>query len=311
MLISESITKIRRLVNDDSSEVFEDSHILKLFGREQQRFCRETLCLIKAISLMAPPELDYAFNFAWEDGFLEGRRFSPFFNNSNYSCSQPFEQTEDYDLSGDEYTITSGVDLLSTDPQHPVPFFFPEDFYSPKGIIWDYKWVIQESFKDVDRYYLDGWNNRGNVVDFFCHAKGLRQKAFYLKNMPYEVQASGTDQASMVDAEILENVLYVFYVVVPERKQSVSNVIEVQENFVKYVEYKVASRLLKSDTEIRDEIKAKHYDLRFQIGVNLTKKVTGRLMSGMIHRFGEAGYSIGTKPSYPRLPDHYPKLGVR
>jgi len=53
MLISESITKIRRLINDDSSDVFSDSHILALFGRAQQGFCKETLCLIKAVSMMA------------------------------------------------------------------------------------------------------------------------------------------------------------------------------------------------------------------------------------------------------------------
>jgi len=364
-------------------------------------------------------------------------------------------------------------------------------------LFWNYKSVEQESFLGVDNYYIDGWEKRGDVVDFFSHAKGLRQKAFYLKGMPYASEQptnlllhsrelddlywtqqddpiltqneEGFDgQANMawtmqddsvslnrhilrifnigkddldyycgstyvkkdsdetrfpsiqillsigattyvgqcqintqtgevkeaygdsfafgsvdsgkwwkvwvtmkspgnvgggdnvlvsiyltpshastlghkgegttavgttifdfpflekgetsptlrnldnlVGQELSSDVIHLFYVSVPERADATSDLVELQDNFVKYLEYKVASRLLKSDTEIRDEIKAKHYEIRYSIGIKLVKKVIGNLMRGKVHQLGREGFGIGRKPPYPRLPDHYPKLGVR
>ena len=457
MLVSASVTKIRRLIRDENSKVFTaDTKLLNLFGRVQQEFAKDTRCMAKVVALLAPPHGDYAVTHQFEEGYLAGSSvFNPFFRNSTQSGSQPFELTEDYNLAADGTTVTCGADVERVDPQHPVPFFLPGDYYSPMAILWNYKWIEQKGFDSVDLYYLDGWHEKGNVVDVFAQVEALSKKAIVTKGIPYDVgemlgselfdnpsfesidanpfrgwdkttpgdgaisveetavhsgsrackissNSSGSSsrvyqtislesgksykfstrtrgdgttggrytvtdyisnaetgivgteysefsysfkctstaskivylvggnladavvyfdscsfkeilgsEVTAVDTSLAADLLHVIYHSVPERPTATTNTIEMQDPFVKYIEFRVASRLLKIMGPLKDPFKSMHLEQRYRIGVGLVKRMQAKLAAETLHQLGSEVYREGTKPALPRLPDHYPKMRLR
>lgn len=310
MLVSESITKIRRLVGDVNREVFPDQQIINIFAREEQVFCRDTGCVFDIYLLKAPPRLDYAACFAFEEAQLAGSRvFRPFYETHGTVATQPWELEESYEsVSSGDYTVTSGADLHSVDPENLVPFFFTPNTYSVKGMVWDNKEVVYKSFDFIDRGTVEGWLQVSDVVDYWTYAKALRKKAFYTKGIPTDEQSSGSDQESQIDKALLEDVFYVFATIVPNRVSANSDAITVQKPFVKYVEFAVAARLLESDTEKYSPELATHYRLRADIGKKLVKRITEKAVAERTRKFGRLGYGQYTRLGRPRLPDHYPRL---
>ncbi|GAF90775.1 unnamed protein product, partial [marine sediment metagenome] len=186
-LISESITKIRRLIKDPNSKVItSDTPILNLIGRVQQEFAKDSLCLSKVEELQAPSEIEFSVTHNWEEGFTGSSKVMiPFLRDGTYSSSQPFELAGSYDLPADGYTVTCGDDVMSVDPQHDLPLFPGADYYSPTALFWNYKSIAQKSYAKVDEQYNDGWHYRGTEVDFFSHAQGVRRKALVTRSIPY------------------------------------------------------------------------------------------------------------------------------
>ncbi len=476
MLVSESITKIRRLIRDENSAILtSDNQLLNQFGRVQQRFAIATGCLVKVVSLLAPPHTGYCVSHQWEEGYVSSKVWSPFYKKGAYASTQAFEHISGHDLAGDGYTVTAGADVERVDPQHPIPLFPPVDFYKPLGLFWDYKWVEQKGFDEIDRDYDDGWDHKNDVVDFFAQAEGLRQKALVTRGIPSTVNGetivavtelwpgvdlvsngknwtgatgatpptgwtnvaatpihtifdsgdgspydiclkfeldsgsnpgiyqtvtvvvgqtyrasislkcvapaytihkvgsffNGSDYSggvaylgtswksftyefvattnlvsflvtavtstpgkhilidevkleqvrafrtvtdinedTAIDTALDENLFHLVYEASPERPSETSGTVEVQDPFVKYIEFEVASRLLLSHNQLRDKMRGVHLNQRYQMGVSLVNKIVERVTAEKLYVLGSAPTARGGRPPRPRLPDHYPRLPV-
>lgn len=308
-IFSESITKVRRLVNDVGGSVFGDAYILALLGRAQQVFCRESMLIQRVVLLKAPPSIDHCVTHRWEEGLVSGRVMAPFFTDAVGSCSQPWEQESGYagDVTGG-VTSTNSVGIEYNVPQHILPLFAPDNLYAPIQLLWNYKVVEEKNYDWVRSYYLDAWKKSGDVVDFFAPAKEGRKKAFYLHGVPYSVQESGVDLARQEDEALLANVFYLFYHAVPDRPSAESDTIDLPNPFIKYAEFLTASWLFSDDTEKRSEIKSAHFEGRYKIGLGLASMVLSRIAQRIKMRLSGYQRGKGKKPPRPKLPDHYPKV---
>lgn len=314
-LFSESITKIRRLVKDPQSKIItSDTPILNLIGRVQQEFARDSLCLSKVEELQAPSEIAFSITHHWEEGFTGSAKVMiPFLKDGTYSSSQPFELAGGYNLPADGYTVTCGDDVMNVDPQHDLPLFPGVDYYSPIQLFWNYKAIAQKSYAKVDEQYNDGWHYKGTEVDFFSHAQGTRRKALVTRSIPYakpdDIETTGAQ--SLVGNTLRENMFILAYNVVPERPTATSDSFMVQEPFIKYIEYRVACRLLKSYYPLRNKEKALHLEFRYGVGVAIVKTVLSKQAIERSVRLGASERRRGSAPPAPRLPQHYPTLRVR
>lgn len=310
MLISAIETKVKRIVGDSALQLLDSDAFLSIFNNAQQRFARETRCLVQVVSLLAPPNIDYCITHNWEEGYVSGSVFNPFFHTATYAATQPFELSADHDLAGDGITVTSGVELLSDDPQHPVPFFFPEDCYAHLGIFWNYKMLEQISWDEIQHIDVDGWHKRGSQVDFFATLEGRNRRGFVTRSIPYDV-GSATNEATAIDTALVANVFYVIYYQIPPRAEATSESVTVPVPWAKYLEYFCLWRYFSMRTQYADPIMAQHFKQRYDIGVRLVKRMQRKLIVEKIRQLGGYGGKRGKKPPYPRLPDHYPKMRLR
>ena len=311
--VAQSITKVRRLIRDESSKVVtSDNPILNLIARVQQEFAKDTLCLAKVQELQAPPEVAFSITHLWEEGYVSSTKVMiPFLNDGTYASCHAFELAGSYNIAGDGYTVTCGDDVVSVDPQHPVPLFPAKDYYRPMALFWDYKAIEQKSFGSVDEFYDDGWHYRGTEVDFFSHVRGLRRKALVTRAIPYEKFSGVAIRSSLVGEALRADVFVLCYKSAPERVTATTDTLELNEPFQKYVEFRVASRLLKSYYQIRDVERAAHLEFRYKTGVQLVSSIISKQNSEGSRRLGGKSMRRGRKPPYPRLPQHYPSLRTR
>ena len=309
MLVSESITKVRRLIGDVEEDIFTDAQILTVFGRVQQDFCREVAVELGIILLKAPPHIDYTVMHRFEEGYCSGGIFLAGFEGETLNSTQPWELEAGYAQNSEGgNTITSGADVphIST-LQQPVPFYMPSNIYAIKSLLWDSKVVEQRSKERIDEEYNDGYYAIGDSIDFFDTHISSRNRAFYTRSIPTVYQTSGTNQASQIDEALLSDIFYVFCQLVPDRPTTVSDTIEVYEPFVKYIEYGVASRLYSADTEKYSELWSAHYDSRFRMGSKLCLNAVNKGYEMRVRRQGRLAMS-GLKPGRPRFPSHYPRV---
>lgn len=315
---AESIVRVRRLIRDESSRTIDtDTPIRKLLGRNQQKFARETSCLVLVKELVAPPEIELCHTHSWEEGAYPSYSysyFSPFVCDGTYSATKPFEISNDFDLAGREYLITCGDDASHIEPGHEVPLVVGPDYYKPRGLLWNYRNVEQRGYHIVDEFYDDGWAHQGTEVDFFCHGEGLHRKVLLVRALPYakpDDRYTVAQRDSMVDEELRENVFILIYVGIPNTPDDTSEEFGINEPFVKYVEYLTAARLLRTYYQIRDLERAAHFEFRYALGVKLVSNLISKLNARASRQLGGENFRAGRKPPYPRLPDHYPRLRLR
>jgi len=309
MLVSGSITKIRRLIGDVEEDIFTDAQILTVLGRVQQDFCREVAVELGIILLKAPPHIDYTITHGFEEGYCSGGVFLAGFEGATQNATQPWELEADYTQTSDGgNTVTGGADIPHVDNlQQPLPFYMPSDVYAVKSLLWNSKVVTQRSKERIDEEYSDGYYNVGDVVDFFDTHASARNRALYTRSIPTVYQESGTNQASQVSEELLSDVFYVFCQLVPHRPTVISDTIEVYEPFVKYIEFGVASRLYAADTEKHSELWSSHYESRYRMGGKLCLNAVNKGYEMRVRRQGRSmGFQL--KPGRPRFPSHYPRV---
>jgi len=309
MLVSESITKIRRLIGDVEEDIFTDAQILTVFGRVQQDFCREVAVEPGVILLKAPPHIDYTITHGFEEGYCSDGVFLAGFEGATQNATQPWELEASYTQTSDGgNTVTGGADVPHIDNlQQPLPFYMPSNVYAIKSLLWDSKVVEQRSKERIDEEYSDGFCKIGEVVDFFDTHISSRNRAFYTRSIPSVYQSSGTNQATQIDEELLSDVFYVFCQIVPERPTATTDTIEVYKPFVKYIEYGVASRLYAADTEKHSELWSSHYESRYRMGGKLCLNSVNKGYEMRVRRQGRLALS-GLKPGRPRFPSHYPNV---
>lgn len=116
------------------------------------------------------------------------------------------------------------------------------------------------------------------------------------------------DHATAIDYALEDNFYTVLYCAVPELPTMRRQSMEVQDIFLKYVEYGAIAKLLAYDTSIRDRIKSQHYRMRYMAAVRAMRRVWHKAYRDRVHML-TGGVARGDKrPPAPRFPDHYPEV---
>lgn len=307
--VATSITRIRRLIGDVNSQIFTDARIMRALGRAQQEWCRDTRLLVKNVLVGVPPRITACCTQQWEEAYAgTDKSFVPFFNDGTYAATQPWELDTAWDATGG-YTLTSGCEAAYQTPQHELPNFLPDDFYAMEALWYDYKYLAQKDEKWVRQHYLDAFRTTGDVVHWFAMMEETRKKAFITHSIP-TTEDSGTNHATLIDTALVDDAFTALYSAVPDLPTATSDSLEVQVPFEKYIEYKTAAKLLRSDTEIRDREKARHYDYRYAAAMAQAKRLKHLLFKNRLRGLGDAR-SGDLRPPPPRFPDHYPKVEFR
>lgn len=309
--VATRITRIRRLLNDVNEQEFTDAQIIATFAREEQKFARDSLHIVRVVTIAAPPHIEYCICFSWEEGYVDSLSvFSPFYRNATIeSCTQCWEPEEDFTQESEGgYTVTEGEALVHVSAEHPVPFILPDDFFKMVALVWDKKWVEEKTVDWVFDNEIDPFTDTGDVVDWFAIVREGAKKAFFSHSTPTTRNSSVVNEQSAIHATIFADAFYAFYFAVPDRVTADSETVGTYEPFQKYVDYAVAARLLRWDTKKKDFKKAAHFEVRRQIGLNLVRRVMKRLYDNKRFGFGKPAPAYQRRPPRPRLPDHYPKL---
>lgn len=312
--VSNSITRIRRLIGDVNSQVFTDARILRAFGRAQQEWCRDTQSLVKAVAIACPPHISASCTYQWEEAYADtDKSFVPFYNDGTYAATQPWELDTGMQATGG-YTMTDGGACAYETPQHMLPFFLPDDFYAMKGLWYDYKWVDQKPKGWVEEIEIDAFKSTGDVVDWWSMLEEARKKAFVTHSIPTTKSLTNEgydDLITMLDTGLLDDIFVALYSAVPELPDDTTDTIEVQRPFEKYVEYDAAAKLLRSDTLVRDRVKAEHYLGRYRLAVGQMRAFQHKMFRDRVRGLGGWSNEGDLRPPPPRFPDHYPKVEFR
>lgn len=213
------------------------------------------------------------------------------------------------------YSITSGFEAVQTpsDPINIVPFFLPHDFYKMRELLYDYKVIHEKDFRKLDYLIDDAGHRVGDVIYDYAQVEGLKNNAFVPDSVPDLDEDWKQDRDSAAEERLERYKFHAIYQQVPERIDYEYSEIQTYAPFVKYIEYKVASQLLRAETEKRNELRAAHYDARYAIGLSLVRMAGQRIKQDLTVqlRTYKGSHLRGKKPRHPRLPDHYPALRIR
>jgi hypothetical protein len=304
VLVSASITRIRKLIRDTGSSTFSDARLLRLYNLARRRFFRETLLSTKDADLPNPPDLDYGGSQLWEANHRAAGEFFwfPFIYEpvGPYACTQPWEATtlQDSD-SGDVaggYLATVPSDISEAELINVVPHPFPADFHDLIYMAWDSKNIYAKSKEWIMSYDRTSWmSKQSDGVLFYYLDEGAGQKQFVPYPRPTDIDTTSAK---------------VYYRVVPQDHTATTATETCPRPFIKYIEFLVASLALKAETERKDTQRSQLYGVRYAVGVRLVKTLKAGLRSGRTYRheaLGE-GYRWGPGRQRPRLPAGYPRI---
>ena len=343
MLLSESITKIRRLIRDTTSKVFSDTSIIRVWNETQKFFCTETGLLEGYTWLQVPPTTEYTYTFRWEKDFAGKPSTLLYDELHGYSFTQPWEASQLLNVTPNVVggtTITYGWEAYYDSPQNRIPHYFPENFSSLIFAGYDKQPVDIVFPEDIRSPHNNAWKTRTGSRPML-YIEDLTSNVFYLYpavidrwglsqlNSDYGVITydSDGDLTPTTDYGVItyipnddldsdygiviyyvpkDNTLYIHYKREPMTLSSSSQTIDLPNWAIKYVEFGVLSKLLSMETDLQDLVLAQHYNERFKIGIQETTKLISNMKSMQAIKLDGIGQSERYGRKLPDLPSNYP-----
>ena len=343
MLVSDSITRIRRVIRDTNSTVFSNDAIIRVWNETYKRFCAETGILQTYTVLPIPPFTLMTFTHRWEEDFSG----SP--SNVLHNFISPFTYTQPWEpavvLSLDDqpsggFTSTQGWESFYVTIQNRIPHYFPDDFieglfaaYDEKPIEWIFRKEIEEdntAFKTREGVYPSMYIENAESRIFYLYPKVTETYGGTDMSSDYGVlvyDSEGTLNPTSTNFGLLtfatnEDIdndfgiltyyqpeasnLYLIYKREPLTIDSLSQTIEVPKWCVKYIEFEVMARLLEMETDLFDLELSKHFRDMYKMGLEKVSKFLSRTKTLRTYKLAS---DVGWKRQQRRLadlPSHYP-----
>ena len=340
MLLSESITRIRRILRDRDGGVFSDSAIIRIWDKVQNRYAVETGILESFVDLPVPPTAYSTYTQGWESEFTSKPSTVIYNFLSPYSYTQPWEPVSDVGLSPQVtggVTCTQGWESFYDTVQNRVPHHFPDELSSLVFIAYDEKPIEAVHSKSVDEGNTAFKSRSGIYPYIYIDDSGSGEFYLYPRvdsvyslsdlssengemvyddsgtitfDSDYGVVVFSTEDTLSQDFGVVVNYqtepdsLHLIYKRFPNEVGASTDTIDLPRWSVVYVECGVLAELFKSNTDLFNKELATHFESRFVAGIQIGRFVSSkrRNMRKYILDGGRVG---GRMRAMADLPSHY------
>lgn len=342
MLVSESITRIRRTLRDRDGDVFTDTTIIRLWNKTLMKFCRETGILERQTHLPVPPMSHSTYTHRWEEEYTSRPSSLLYSFLSPFTYTQPWEPCSVVGTSPEPtggYTITQGWESHYVDTFSRVRHYFPDDYLSPIFIAYDEKpieWVFRRevaegntSFTTKAGDYPSIYIEDNESLVFYLYPKvtanyGCQDLVGDYGVLIYDDSSTITldsdygviiftedDDISgnygvTVRYQTPEDAIYLVYQVKPLEIADDGQTIEVPKWSVKYIEAGVLSLLFKMESDLQSLPLSEHFEGRYEAGVKITEHFKSKQRTMRGYKFRGPQYKQGQRRKLADLPSHYP-----
>lgn len=321
---TEQLTRIRRWVRDPNGDIFTDPFLLRIYNDEHQQIFSMLGTVMDVKVIRTHPEFQGSYTQDWEwkfSGYSYGDVYQVGLlddaSETVYLNVWEAEQLKAYGATsyeqGDVYTQPWEAWAVSA-AWFPPPIPMPENFASAVYVSYDRDRVDPESKREIIRNDDMTWKTRagGDVWSYWRDSKVNNWIRVYpIPTLTWQdtAYASGDpDEAEYGENTVdVDNNLLVVYTTDPDEILGGSNESTLPPYFHKYVEYGVAERALRANTDGRIESLADYWGLRKKAGYEVIKKWKRLKMSDRNIQFKTQNGDYGRqRQRFPRLPSTYP-----
>ena len=318
---SEQLTRIRRLIRDPEGLIWSEGMLLRIFNDEQNDLLNQMPIVQNVQALQIPPEFaeSYTFDHEWSmAGPGEVYRFTYFYDADNYAYTAVWEleHLKGYSAttSAEGTTYTHPWEAWLCDMAEPAPIPLPSDFHAMIALYWDKQPVDPSTKNEVMDEGGTCWRTEGGTPEYYWRDEEANNW-IYLFPMPEA--AWGTDdnqddpdvaEYAVTTTAIDDNLMAIY------EQESLALAEYTDESVLptwmqKYIEYGVAARAFRANTDGQITSLADYWDLRKlatieAIKLYRLKRIKDRTLC-MATQDSSGGGRVGRRP---RLPSTYPAL---
>ena len=345
MLVSESVTRIRRLIRDTNSSVFSDSSIISVFNETQMQVALRTAIFERVVNLAVPAIALFTYTHRWEEDYV-ARPSTLLYNfMASYTYTQPFEPLVDAGIvptvTGG-YTGTQQFEVLYATLQNRMRHYFPDDFVELLYAAYDnapIDCIYRENVGSIDSAFktLAGVKPSIYVEDkesntFFLYPRvqvnGITEIDSDYGEIAYDdasnnslnpstdygvivfgtVEDMDSSYGVITRAQVSADALQIVYRYTPVEVSSLTQTLEWPDWVVKYIECRVISRLLVMETDLFNKDMSQMFHNLYAAGLEIVKGYKSKQNSVRRYKMDSTGMHPRRSRKLADLPSHFPSL---
>lgn len=344
MLLSDSLTRIRRLLRDTTSEIFSDDMLLKLWNIVQVNLVSRTGILVRPINISVPAITYTTYTHEWERDFVAKPSTLLYNYIGEYTYTQPWEVLVDVELApavtGGNTGTQSWEGFYDT-MQNRIKHYFPDDFDGLIYAAYDNKpieTVIRKSVDAVDSVafktgsgtrpvlYTDDLGSDNNSFYLYMRVDGVYGCSDYGGDYG-EIAYDSNDEINpttdygvvifgatadvdsnlgiSVSQQSSEDSIYMIYKYLPKQIYSLSETLTLPRFVIKYIEYGVLEMAFAMETDLANEKLMKQFYNMYERGVQILVRLMSRTKSMRTYKLASQESSIRRSRKLADLPSHY------
>ena len=342
MLLSESITRIRRLIRDTNSSVFSGDSIIRVFNEVQMQVALRTSVFERVINLAVPAISYFTYTHNWEEDYIAKPSTVVYNLMGSNSYTQPWEVAVD---AGTEPAVTGGYtgtqnwEVFYASLQNRLRHYFPDDYtellyaaYDDKPIDCIYREDVGNvgmSFKIISgtkpsiyvedkesntfflypRVEVNGITEANSEFGEVVYADGSNDSLNPATDYGVVVFSVSEDVDSnlgiVTRAQESADALQIIYRFTPIPVTAVNQVIEWPKWVVKFIECRVISRLLVMETDLFNRDISQMFHNLYEAGLQQIAMYKSKQNSMRKYKMDDAGAMAKRSRKLADLPSSY------
>ena len=343
MLLSDSLTRIRRLIRDTNSSVFTDSPIIRVFDEVSMQVALRTSIFERVVNLAVPAISCYTYTHLWEEDYIAKPSTVVYNFMGSNSYTQPWEPHVDAGVEPSVtggYTGTQNWEVLYALLQNRLRHYFPDDYTELLYAAYDNKPIdcisredigsVGQSFKTISgtrpaiyiedkesntfflypRVEVNGITEASSDFGEVVYADGSNDSLNPATDYGVVIFSVTEDMDSnlgiVTRAQESTDALQIIYRHTPLPLTSASQTIEWPRWVVKFIEGRVISRLLVMETDLFNKDIAQMFHNLYEAGLEQVAKYKSKQNSLRRYRLDDAGAMARRSRKLADLPSSYP-----
>lgn len=342
MKVSESITRLRRILRDRDSSIFIDDVIVRVWNEVYLKLSSQSGILDGIVNLPVPPTSYTTYSQEWEEDFTSKPSSLVYNFLSPFTYTQPWEPVAEMDLDPQVIggvTCTHGWESYYEVIQNRIKHHFPDDYlscvytsYDEKPIEWVFRKEVEggnTAFKSRTGAYPSIYVDGVESMDFYLYPKvtstyGLTDINGEYGELAYDLDGTLTfnsdygvgifssedDMSSnygcIVMYQEMEDAIHLIYKRKPREVTQSTDDIEIPKWCVKYVEFGVLSRLFSMNSDVFNNQLAGYFSQRYEFGLETIRLAVSKMRGSRVYKREDPRGVGQVGRKLADLPSHYP-----
>jgi hypothetical protein len=344
---ADQLIRIRRWVRDPAANIFSEPFLRLLYNDEQSQLYTVLAPMLNVQAILTHPEFVGTYTHDWEWMHLDHEsgnvyQVGQYYDAADYVYFYVWEPESIKGYNADSVdagsVYTHPWEAWMTTPHYPPPIPLPDDFNSAVFLAHDRQKLYPETKSEIISRDDMTWKTRtGPGISYWRDAKNNNWIRIYpLPSITWyddEISIADPDTAEYVDvgeavtfgsedayfgttlvrfdssddANDTDNNILIVYNTDSTDMTAAPDESTLPEWMQKYIEYGVAARALRANTDGRVESLADYWDMRKKAGYEVIKRWKRLKMSNrnIVFRTRNGSSGTGQRPKHPRLPSTY------